>query len=388
MKIAMVFDGLGMGGIERVGIDYVKLLLRMGHEVDIYNTNPNLTEMEENYPKECRIYHKSLSIWLLPDQYILMVKRWWWGKYAYPVCYLGAKILQFFYRFTMGIRRKYDLAIAFSGHFSDMNFVSSEFIKSDKKLCWLHGALLEYLAIASTYGDQYRKFKNLCVLSEANQKAALNMNRFLTGLNIKHIYNPIDLTDITVDEKHVSALREEYGDFLLMVARFEDDKDQESVIRAYKILKECYGVTNKLVFAGSGSTLDRNKKLAESLGLENDIVFVGNRTDVEDYYAAAKICVHSSPAEGLPTVLLEAMKYGTPIVATRSMPGVEEILKGNTYGLQCEVGNPQDIADKIIHLLKDEKLQQMYIEKGKIRIQDFSYDRIMSKLETIFNELI
>ena len=37
MKIAFVFDGLGFGGIERVGIDYIKLCLQMGHEVDVYN---------------------------------------------------------------------------------------------------------------------------------------------------------------------------------------------------------------------------------------------------------------------------------------------------------------------------------------------------------------
>ena len=37
MKIAMVFDGLGVGGIERVGIDYMKLLSEDGHDVTVYN---------------------------------------------------------------------------------------------------------------------------------------------------------------------------------------------------------------------------------------------------------------------------------------------------------------------------------------------------------------
>jgi len=55
MKIAFVFDGLGFGGIERVGIDYINLCLHMGHEVDIYNLSPKndalVADRIENYIK-------------------------------------------------------------------------------------------------------------------------------------------------------------------------------------------------------------------------------------------------------------------------------------------------------------------------------------------------
>ena len=43
MKIAMVFDGLQTGGIERVGVDYARLFRELGHEVDAYNLRPALT---------------------------------------------------------------------------------------------------------------------------------------------------------------------------------------------------------------------------------------------------------------------------------------------------------------------------------------------------------
>ena len=45
MKIAMVFDGLGVGGIERVGIDYMKLLSEDGHDVTVYNLVPSANAM-------------------------------------------------------------------------------------------------------------------------------------------------------------------------------------------------------------------------------------------------------------------------------------------------------------------------------------------------------
>lgn len=387
MKIAMVFDGLGTGGIERVGADYAFLLQQMGHNIDIYNLKPEYSKMEEKYVGVDHIYHKKMPMWMLPDQYILMVKRWWWGKYLYPLCYLFSKCCMMLYRLTMGKRKKYDLAIAFAGHFSDLNFVSANFIKADKKLCWLHGSLMEYLVTACTYGDQYRKIKNLCVLSEANQNSALSMNRYLQGLNIAHIYNPINIQNNQYNAEHVNQLHAEYGEFLLMVSRFETDKDQQSVIRAYKLLKNRGQCQDKLVLAGDGSTKEACMQLCEELGLKEDVIFVGNRTDVEDFYTAAKIFIHSSPAEGLPTVLLEAMKYGTPIVATRSMPGVEEILKGDTYGLQCEVGNPEDIADKIARMIEDESLRGNYIRQGELRVRDFSYEKITQKLQHIMQNL-
>lgn len=387
MKVAMVFDGLGTGGIERVGIGYAHLLKAMGHEIDIYNLQPECCEMENSYADLGKIRHKKIPFWMIPDQYILMVKRWWWGKYVYPVVYPLMKVMLFLYRITMGKRESYDLAIAFSGHLRDLNFVSCNYVKSNKKMCWLHGALMEYLVSASTFGDQYRKIKNLCVLSEANQASALFMNRYLTNLNIQLIYNPIDLKEKPIDWNHVKELQEIYGEFALCAARFGVDKDQKSVIHAVKLLKEKGNTNVKVVFAGAGDTLEECKKLAENLQVEENVIFAGNRTDMADYYAAAKLLVHSSPAEGLPTVILEAMKYDLPVVATHSMPGVEEILKGDMYGLQCEVGNPEDIADKWEKMLLDESLRKHYIEQGRVRVRDFSCEKIEERLTEIFDKM-
>ena len=47
MKVALVFDGLQVGGVERVGADYAKLFINLGHDVTIINLNPKLQDMNK-----------------------------------------------------------------------------------------------------------------------------------------------------------------------------------------------------------------------------------------------------------------------------------------------------------------------------------------------------
>ncbi len=388
MKAALVFQSLGIGGVERVGVAYAQMFQELGYEVDIYNLEPSANEMEPSFPEGCHIYHKYVPEVLLPDRYFNGVKRWWWGKYAYPILYLGTSSLLYLYRLTMGKRRTYDIAVAFSGHFRDLTFVSRNFIKGRKKIAWLHvGSLMDNMVASSAYGDIYRKLKNICTLSSDGDYRVLLRNIALRELNIRRIYNPLRLEQNEADAAFVRELKETYGDFLLMVGRFDPDKDQKTVIYAYEKLYQKHGVRNKLVFVGGGSTLEECRALADALGLSNQIVFFGSRQDVANFYSAARLALHSSPAEGLGVVLLEAMKYRLPVVATDSPPGVREVLGNDEYGLTCHVGDPLDMAEKIFRMLTEPDLYDHYQKQGQKRIVDFSYEKIRDELSRILSEL-
>ncbi|MCI8280129.1 MAG: glycosyltransferase [Lachnospiraceae bacterium] len=388
MKAALVFQSLGIGGVERVGVEYAHMFQELGYEVDIYNLDPSATEMEPRFPKGAHIYHKYLPEFLLPDRYFNGVKRWWWGKYAYPLLYLGTSILLYLYRFTMGRRRSYDISVAFSGHFRDLTFVSRNFIKGKKKTAWLHvGSLMDNMVASSAYGDIYRKLKNICTLSSDGDYRVLLRNIALRDLNIHRIYNPLRLEQEKLDTDFIQELKDTYGDFLLMVGRFDPDKDQKTVILAYHKLYQEHNLPNKLVFVGGGSTLAECRSLAESLGLSHQITFFGPRQDVANFYSAAHLALHSSPAEGLGVVLLEAMKYRLPVVATDSPPGVREVLGHDEYGLTCRVGDYEDMAEKILRMLTDPSLYEHYQKQGQKRIVDFSYEKIREELARILDEL-
>lgn len=388
VKIAVVFDGLGVGGIERVGIDYIKLLSGSGHEIVVYNLNPSANEMESELDQSIEIRRIRFPRKICPEMYVVLVKRFWWGKYAYLPAHIGLNIFLLFHRLIKKSRMdKYDFAVAFSGHFNDLTFVEKGYVKADHKICWLHGGIQDYALLSSGFLMLYQKIRNLVTLSSFCQDSVLNLNPNLRHLNIKKIYNPTFIGERAVDHTVVDSLRKEYGDFILMVGRMTKEKDHRTVIRAGKLLRDKYGIDNKILFLGDGKEQCNLEEYVKDMDMQGQIFFMGNRMDVQNYYAAAKLLVHSSPAEGLPTVLLEAMYFGLPIVATNSLPGVPEILENDKDGLVCPVGDQDKMAEYIYLLLSDSELYKVYSDRGKSRITAFRPETVQGQLEDFFSDI-
>ena len=388
----MVLDGLGYGGIERVGASYAKILEDLGNHITIINLQPDKNAMKDKYPKSCEFINTRLPNALLCESYFGVIKRYWWGKYLYPFAYITSKICMQLYKLKFKIvnrGKKYDIAIAFAGHTRDLSFIGYEFIKSQKKIAWLHGSLADYLLLSHSFAFLYERIANLCVLSTNNQIYSLKaFPKLASCTSITKIYNPIPQTPQDIDQCKIDHIRAQYKNPLIMVARFDEDKDQATLIYALKLLHDKYNNNKHLLLLGEGPTLNKCKQLAASLNLIDYIHFLGAKDDVDNYFQASSISILSSPAEGLPTVLIESMRNGVPVVATNSLPGVPEILGSSEYGLICEIRNPDDIAEKINELLSNQYLYDTLVTNGYKRVQDFSIDVIKKKLKVVLNNLV
>lgn len=389
MRIAMVFDGLGFGGIERVGVDYVNILRKDGYEIAVYNLNPSENAFEEQIDSSVSVYHYFFPRKICPSFYEAMVRKWEWGKYLYPFAYV-------FFSFFQMIRRKlkhmsqddYDIVIAFSGHVNDLTFVANHYLDAKKTVCWLHGGIVDYALLSREYIKLYKQIGNIVTLSSVYEQNVLNLYPEMRSVRLKKIYNPICIGKKEIDYVFVEELKSKYGDFLLNVARFTKEKDPFTILHAVKILKEKYHLKKKIIFVGDGEERKKAEELAEKLGIADQSVFEGSRSDVQNYYQAATIMVHSSPAEGLPTVLLEALYFGLPIVATKSLPGVTEILGESKYGRVCEVEDAEDMARNIQLLYKDKALRKSYVQAGYERIACFSPECIREQLKEYLSKIL
>lgn len=393
MKIAMIFDGLQIGGVERVGADYARILCELGHNVTIINLMPNLNEMQREFPKECSWIRFTYPRYLVSDQYAQLSKKGFFGTLSYCAAMLIMPVISFVFKNKFNLRnknREFDLAIAFSGHFNDLDFVSRDFLNSKKKMCWLHGALYSYFLISDGYMKLYKKISNLIVLVDDAQEEALTYNKELK-LNIHKLYNPTYINKCKINNTHVEELRRKYGKFILMVSRFEyPHKDQYTVAQMLEIVREKYQENVDLVFVGDGPDEERVKQFVKTLkkSTQMHIHFEGSRLDVQDYYKAAFLLAHASVAgEGLPTIMIEAMSYSLPMVVTDSKTGPREILGESEYGLLCRVKDPEDMAKKVNQIVSNPDLYRHYQVKSAERIKDFSPECIKEKLQSILKEV-
>lgn len=393
MEIAMAFDGLQIGGIERVGADYAKILKQLGHSVTIINLRPSLTEMEQEFPKECRIIHCAYPRILASEQYVQLTKKGTAFYLLYPLVKAVLWIVNFFYKIICRrapeIKKKYDLSIAFSGHFNDLTFIERNYINAEKKICWLHGALYSYLLASQGYINLYRKIKNLIVLVDEAQEEAFFYNKGLK-LSIHKLYNPTFIKNKNANQEIIDEIKKKYGKYMVMVSRFKyPHKDHYTVAKALEIVRNKYKDEINLIFIGNGPEENKVKEYVSQLqNVSESIFFLGSRLDVQNFYSAAYMLVHASVAgEGLPTVLLEALAYDLPIVVTDSKTGPREILGNEQYGLLCHVKDPEDMAKKIHMLVNDAELYEHYKNSSQERLQDFTPDRIKCNLQKILEEI-
>lgn len=390
MKFTFVFDGLGCGGIERVGVDYCNALSRRGHAISVVNLVPERNEFVCQLDSGIDYMEKSYPKLLAPERYCTLIKRKNWGRYAYPLAYLATTIATTLKKPALkrGIPEA-DIAVAMSGHYNDLTFVAKSIIPAKAKIAWLHGAISSYLLISDGYINLYKQIHNLvCLVDEGNEEFEY-ANNFL-HFNMRKIYNFVSLERLACDEQKVERYRREYGDFILMSARFDyPHKDQMTVIRALPILNDHYGLKPKVVFVGDGESLEMAKALAAALEVEEQVVFAGFDPDPASYYKACKLVVQASAGtEGLPTTILEGMAFGKPVVATEVRTGPREILGDNQFGLLCKIKDPESLANKIAYLFNDEAVYAHYTVAARKRIADFTPDASVGQFLAFAGSLV
>ena len=386
-SITFVFDGLQFGGIERVGVEYIKLLSERGYIINVINLVPKLNDLEKEIPKSCPVIYLSYPRWITPQKYSKIKKNRFWGKLVFIPFFLFFSFVTFVYSLIYRYKLPFvDIVIAFSGHWNDLTFVVKSYSKKTKKIAWLHGDQYSYYECSPGFYSLHKSIKNLVCLSDYNDDKVLSFNT-RNNINKKKIYNPLNFFKRSTNNDFVDELKKEYGDYILMVGRLAKDKDQATLIKAIKVLKEKYHLNKHLLLVGDGSERENLGKLVKELSLGSNVVFVGSRYDVQNFYKGAYIYVHSSPAEGLPTVLLEAMFYSLPIVSTDSIPGVSEILKQNEYGIITRVGDEKDLADAIARVYNNKELRDKLVLKGKERVRDFFPQTVIAQFEDYIGDL-
>ena len=143
---------------------------------------------------------------------------------------------------------------------------------------------------------------------------------------------------------HPWALTED-PPFVVAAGRLHPQKDFETLLRAFQLVTMLR--RTRLIILGEGGERTRLEALTAELGLTDVVSLPGFVDNPYPFLKRAASFVLSSRYEGMPNVLIQAMAFGTPIVATDCPGGHPDLLKASGGGQLVPVGDHQRLADAI-----------------------------------------
>lgn len=215
--------------------------------------------------------------------------------------------------------------------------------------------------------------------------------RSIPAEKIHLIENGIQLEKFNAVDRATTILkREELGidestKIIGTVTRLREEKGNEYLIRAIHHLMDS-GEAFVLLIAGDGPLREKLEKLAKDLQIQDVVRFLGFRTDIPELSSAFDIQVIPSLTEGFPLCLAEAMAAKNAVVATY-VGGMKDIGREGDTVLFSPPEDSEALAEKILYLLKDERLAKKMAESAEIYSKVFDIRNGVKLLEKEYERL-
>jgi len=197
-----------------------------------------------------------------------------------------------------------------------------------------------------------------------------------------------------VDVEHFSLERPpmpQYADGklnILFVGRLEKRKGVKYLLRAFATVKKEMPNTRLLIVGPPTRAAGGYKRWVRETRLP-DVEFVGyvSYDDLARYHHTADIvCAPATGNESQGIVLLEAMAAGRPLIAS-NIEGYASVL---THGVEGLLVMPKDagaLAAALLELLADPTRRQEMAERGRLRAQEFRWERVSQRVLTYYEQL-
>ncbi len=171
------------------------------------------------------------------------------------------------------------------------------------------------------------------------------------------------------------------------MARIDDQKGFEHLITSISQLNKIGQKKFTLKIAGSGSYEANLRQLAKDLKVENEVEFLGWVENKKEFFATIDIFCSASSNETFGLVLLEAMKYAKPIIATDT-DGSKEILKdgfdGILIGLNSAKSLPEKFSAVVIEIINQRELPNVFVRNAAKKLREkYSYAALEKRLAEI-----
>jgi glycosyltransferase involved in cell wall biosynthesis len=209
------------------------------------------------------------------------------------------------------------------------------------------------------------------------------------------IYNGVDINKFKPRSDR-AELRREFGleekrKIVLFVGRLYYRKGLEILLHSVPTVTQEFGDV-KFVISGTGFKKKEQslRDLAKELGIEDYVIFLGYVPDekLPNLYSASDIFVLPAIYENFPFAILEAQATALPVISTK-VGGIPEFLADNENGFLIDPGEPAQLTERVLTLLKDPKLAKEMGEQGRSLIEKkLSWRLITGQVIDLYNKLL
>lgn len=384
-KILFYVHFLKIGGIEKVLLIYLKNLKKFGYEVELL-VDYDLGEkniLQEELPENIEIFFVKSKIM----SKIIVNLREYSKKYKVLNLLLLPTIFLsdfFFYHFKVKKlfkQKNYDVSVTFYQLLP--SFLTKN--KNCKHIIYNHGNLENYFLgfkkiFKQAFGKKLNKYDYIVAICDEMKEQIQDFYPEISKKKLRRFYNPFDFEKIR--EK---SLREKIQEsYLVTVLRIdESDKDLKTLLLAFAQV-DC---EEKLYIIGDGNDKEYFVNFVKEKNLQDRIIFLGMQRNPYIYIKNSNFLLHSSKSEGLSTVLIEALILNKYILCSKCKTGIKEILKNEELGDVFEIGNVEELAQKITFALKNPEYLQEKINKQEANLYRFDEKNIMAKFKEFLEEL-
>jgi glycosyltransferase involved in cell wall biosynthesis len=225
--------------------------------------------------------------------------------------------------------------------------------------------------------------------SESTRRDAIRLvnilaeKMYLTPLGIGSEFHPID------DAEVLARCREQYHlpeQFILYVGTLEPRKNLPLLFRAYARLVQQRESIHLVIVGRLGWGMEGIWDQIRALGIQDRVQFTGYipAQDLPIVYNLAQVFVYPSLYEGFGFPPLEAMACGTPTITTAVSAMLEHAGDG---ALLVPVQDEVALAETILKLLDDPKLQQELSARGRQQAAKFTWNQTAQATLSVYRRL-
>lgn len=230
------------------------------------------------------------------------------------------------------------------------------------------------------------KLSNLIIVPSKSTMDWLGVQKYANKVRFAiAIINTRFFSDFKVQKSYVNR-KEVIG----YVGSFSKSKGILNLLESIQlIVNRLKDKAPKFILIGDGPLLKNSPKKRRKYSLSKNVILTGYvpYADLPKHYNKMKLLVLPSYTEGLPSVVLEAMACGTPVLAT-PVGAIPDIIKNGETGFLLESNDPKHITDKIIELLSKPELLEKVSKNAYEHVRrNFSFKETLEAWRKIFEQL-